>query len=121
MSKIMKELKCYYCDKPDHKKKDCWKLKKDTKEKDNKAQNAPNANIAHDELVIMRGCRPEKMVTDYDASWIIDSGESFYVTPSWDFFTTYEANNLGVVKMRNSGISKIVGARRCLCGDQHRL
>ena len=39
-----------------HIKKDCWKLKKDSKEKDNNAHNIPNANVAHDELVILGGC-----------------------------------------------------------------
>ena len=66
-SKTRRDLKCYYCDKPGHMKKDCWKLKKDSKE-DNKAQIAPNANIAHDELAIIDGCRVECMMADCDVS-----------------------------------------------------
>ena len=57
----------------------------------------------------MGGCGVECMVADCDVSWIIDSGASFNATPSWDFFPTHEANDLDVVKMRNSGVSKIVG------------
>ena len=59
-----------------------WKLKKDTKEKDNKAQNTPNTNVAHDKLVIMGCCEEECMVADCDVSWIIHSSASFHATPS---------------------------------------
>ena len=54
------------------------------------------------------------MVADCEVSWVIDSGASFHATPSRDFFTTYEANDLGVVKMGNNEVSKIVGK-----GDVH--
>lgn len=66
-------------------KKDCWKLKKDMYEKDNKAQSISNVNVGNDELVIMGGCGYECMVGNCEMSWIIDFGASFYATPNRDF------------------------------------
>lgn len=88
-------------------KKDCWKFK--YMKEDNETQNAPNANVAHDELVIMGDCGQECMVADCNVSWIIYSRASFHAIPSLDFFDIYEVNDLGVGKMKNSGVSKIVG------------
>lgn len=54
------------------------------------------------------------MVANCDVSRIIDSSTSFQATPSRDIITTYEANDLGGVDMRNSVVFKIMGQ-----GDLH--
>lgn len=43
-----------------------------------------------------------------------DLSVSFHATPSCEFFTSYKALELSVVKMENSSISKILGQ-----GDMH--
>lgn len=51
-------------------------------------------------------------VVDRNVWWpivIIYSSASFHAIPSLDFFDIYEVNDLGVGKMKNSGVSKIVG------------
>ena len=113
-SKSRKHLKCYYCDKTSHMKKDCWKLKKDLKNKDNKDQGETNTNVVHDDMVILSDCENDCLTADCDASWVVDSGSSYHATPSRIFFTTYEPSDLGIVKMKNSDTSKIVGL-----GDVH--
>ena len=46
-----------------------------------------------------------------DNNWVIDSSASFRVTSHSDFFTSYRTGDFGNVRMRNSGVSKIVGIR----------
>lgn len=55
--------------------------------------------MAQDELTIMSDCGKACLTTECNFNWVIDSGASFHATPSQDFFTTYEAANLGIVKM----------------------
>lgn len=61
------------------------------KEKDNKGQNNQDANLVHDELVVIFYCGNECLTADCYASWVIDSSASFHATPRLIFFTTYEA------------------------------
>lgn len=44
-----------------------------------------------------------------EMSWVIDSGASVHATSRKDFFTSYAADDYGVVKMGNDGVSKVVG------------
>lgn len=108
-TKPKKDLKCYYYNKNGHIKKDYWKLRKDLKEKDNKGHNNQDVILVHDELVIVFYYGNECLTTDCDPNWVIDSNASFHAIPSRDFFTTYEASDLGMVKMRNDSTSKIIG------------
>lgn len=54
-SKLRRDLRCYYCDKLDHMKKNCWKLKKD-KRKDNNDRDDNNEKITQDNLMIKANC-----------------------------------------------------------------
>ena len=47
-------------------------------------------------------------VAKNDVEWIVDSAASHHVIPTKGLFTTYKANDFGVVKMGNSSYSKIV-------------
>ena len=67
-SKSKENLKCYYCDKTDHFKKDCLKLKKDLKNKDNKDQRENNTDARHDDLVIFSNCENGCLTAYCDAS-----------------------------------------------------
>ena len=89
-SKSKKGLKCYYCNKLGHIKKDCWKLKKELKGKnvDNKTEDDKNVNVMHDDLLIIFDCGNDCLTTNYDTSWVVDSGASFHATPNQNFFTT---------------------------------
>lgn len=106
-SKPRKDLKCYYYDKNGHIKKDYCKLWKDLKEKDNKGHNNQDVTLVHNELVIVFYYENKRLMAHCDPNWVIDSNTSFHATPSRDFFTTYKASDLGVVKMRNSGLLKL--------------
>lgn len=44
-----------------------------------------------------------------DCFWIIGSGASFHVTPHEGFFSSYQKEDFGTVKIRNHVKSKIVG------------
>ena len=44
-----------------------------------------------------------------NTSQFVDSGASFHVTPRADFFTSYTSGKFGYVRMKNEGISKIIG------------
>ena len=57
-------------------------------------------------IVIDDGC---VSLATQDNNWVIDSGASFRVTSHSDFFTSYRTGDFGNVRMRNSGVSKIVG------------
>lgn len=49
------------------------------------------------------------MASSNDISWVVDTGASFHAISHRDFFTTYESGDFGLVKMGNSGVSKMVG------------
>ena len=44
-----------------------------------------------------------------DSNWEVDSGASFHVTSHSDLFTSYRTGDFGNVRIRNNGVSKIVG------------
>lgn len=48
-----------------------------------------------------------------ESTWVVDSSALFHVT-SGDFFSSYTSGDFGSVRMRNDGVSKIVGT-----GDIH--
>lgn len=78
--------------------------------KNNYDRDGHNANVEeHDELMIMANSGKECLIVEYNSICVIDSETSFHATPSQDFFTTYGVEDLGVVKMKNNGTSKIVG------------
>uniref|UniRef100_A0A2N9IAG3 CCHC-type domain-containing protein n=1 Tax=Fagus sylvatica TaxID=28930 RepID=A0A2N9IAG3_FAGSY len=85
------KVKCFYCDKEGHIKRNCkaWKNKQETNQK--KADDH-NCHVAD----------------PYD-EWVIDSVASYHVTSRREFFTSYKAGNLGRVKMGNKSYADIVG------------
>ena len=48
-------------------------------------------------------------VAKNDVECVVDSAASHHVIPAKRLFTTYKANDFGVVKMGNSSYSKIMG------------
>ena len=88
-------------------KKECriWKNEQNEVKKENKETNIITAE-GDIMIVIDDGC---VSLATQDSNRVIDSSASFYVTSHSDFFTSYKTGDFGNVRMRNSGVSKIVG------------
>ena len=84
--------------------KECriWKKEHNAVKNENKETNA----IGDIMIVTDDGC---VSLATQDSNWVIDSGASFHVTSHSDFFTSYKTGDFVNVRMRNSGVSKIVG------------
>ena len=104
-SKSRRDIKCFHCNRPGHKKKECrfWKREQIEMKKNEKETNtiATEGNIT---IVCDEGC---VSLIAQDSNWVIDSGASFHV--HGDFFRSYSASDFGNVRMGNNGTSKIVG------------
>ncbi|RDX91185.1 hypothetical protein CR513_26867, partial [Mucuna pruriens] len=61
-----------------------------------------------DDLVILRDFESVNFVSD-ESMWIIDSGATLHVTPRKEFFTSYIADDFGVLKMGNDVVTKVIG------------
>jgi hypothetical protein len=107
------KVKCFYCDKEGHIKRNCkaWKnkLKEETNKK--KADDHNTTAVSLDEDVVVLSIEEDECchVADSYDEWVIDSTASYHVTPRREFFTSYKAGNLGRVKMGNKSYADIVG------------
>ncbi|KAL4379562.1 hypothetical protein GQ457_02G035640 [Hibiscus cannabinus] len=119
-SKSRSKIICYYCGKPNHKKLECRSLKRDQKNgtvKCDQVDPKKRKKIAQPLFLQKKKkmeffCSEEIIISiliKMIASWIVDSGASFHVTPHGDFFSTYQPGDFGAVKMGNQETSKIVG------------
>lgn len=61
------------------------------------------------DVIILSVCERTCFVLTSDADWVIDTGASFHCTSRMDIFISYQLCDFGVVRMGNSGISKLVG------------
>ena len=82
-----------------------WKKEHNDLKKENKKT---NVIVAEGDIMIVTNDGCVSLATQ-DINWVIDSGASFHVTSHSDFFTSYRTGDFGNVRMRNSGVSKIVG------------
>ena len=87
--------------------KECriWKKEHNDVKKENKET---NAIAAEGDIMIVIDDSCVSHATQ-DSNWVIDSRVSFHVTSHSDFFTFYRTDDFGNVRMRNNGVSKIVG------------
>ena len=108
---------CFYCGKPGHFQKDCRHLKKD-KSVGNKVEprkipddkNTSAIATSNEELLFI--CEQTSVnLASGECTWVIDSGASYHITPSREYFSTYIAGDHGYVKMGDSGECKITGVR----------
>ena len=107
-------IKCYYCHKPGHIKRNCRKLKRsksrersEDKEEDKDKDTA--AVVLDEELAIVT-CDEECVNTiSDDCTWVADSAATSHVTPYREMFSSYTHVSSGVVKMGNKDTCNIVG------------
>ena len=101
-------MKCFHCQKMGYVERECrlWKTeqareKYDAKKNDNTTTIIDgDLGIVYDESLVNLTC--------HTSNWVIDSGDSFHVTPHCDYFTSYANSNYGHIRMGNEGASKIV-------------
>ena len=87
--------------------KECriWKKEQNDVKKENKET---NAIVVEGDIMIVTDDSCVSLATQ-DNNWVIDSGATFHVTSHNDFFTSYRTGDFGNVRIRNKGVSKIVG------------
>ena len=108
------KLTCFYCGKPRHFQKDCRHLKKDKDAaKDVKPriffeENGTFAIGTSEEEILFICEQASTHLACEESTWVIDSGPSFHITPSREFFLTYTTRDHGYVEMRDNGERKIV-------------
>jgi transposase InsO family protein len=113
------DVECYYCGKKGHTQRYCRQAKKENKKanyknqknnqkKDDGGNDNTEVNAITDEFFV---CCDFDMVnvTHDDLSWIADSGATCHVATRRDFYSSYTPGDYGVVRMGNTGLSKIVG------------
>jgi hypothetical protein len=111
-SKVKKiKLKCWFCEKYGHLKKDCWKKQQASKEdppKEMKEENATeigsttSSGMDDDFLTI-------GIVSRYDQQWLLDYGASNHMCFHIGWFITYQSIDDGIVYMGNDISCKVVG------------
>ncbi|KAE8702282.1 hypothetical protein F3Y22_tig00110483pilonHSYRG00048 [Hibiscus syriacus] len=104
-SQSKKRIKCYYCKKFGHMKKDCPKRKEksESHEQQNDRANVADADSSSDAEIILE-------VSNSCASgrWILDTTSTFHISTSKDVFSTYEKHS-GSILMGNDHSCQVVG------------
>lgn len=104
------KVKCWFCRKSGHLKKDCWKRQQESKEDSStKKKEANTTNIG---LASKTGMSDEVLSVDlssHDQHWLLDSGASNHMCIHREWFKTYKPINYGVVYMGNDVTCNIVG------------
>jgi hypothetical protein len=99
-----RKFRCYYCDEEGHLKRNCPKRKKDMKDENPVTAVAEDSSHASDGDLFL--ATTESLGK---SDWILDSGCSFHMCSVKQLFDTYQACDMGTVKMANGARSKIVG------------
>ncbi|KAK3010846.1 hypothetical protein RJ639_011525 [Escallonia herrerae] len=98
-----KKLKCYYCHKEGHYRKNCPERK--GKKKDNSKTADPGVvedNFDSADVLSVT-------ISSSDGGWILDMGCSYHMCPNRNWFVTYRSFDGGKVLMRNNVTCKVVG------------
>ena len=105
-----RNMKCFYCQKIGHVKRECrlWKREQakengDAQKNDNQDTTAivnGDINIVYDESTMNLTC--------HTCDWVIDLGASLHVTVHHDYFTSYVNSDYDHVRIGNDVASKIV-------------
>ena len=109
-SKFIKEIKCFYCSKIGHIKKECKKFKKEQfkgKCEENKEDkditivaSDGDTIIVCDDMCVNLACQ--------DSTWVVDTTTLFHITARRDFFSSYTSDSFGWFRMRNETKCEIV-------------
>ncbi|VVB01953.1 unnamed protein product [Arabis nemorensis] len=101
-------LECHYCHKKGHMKKDCWKLKKDSKLGKKQEDGEDRVIVTEDQFLILLESDAINVACQ-DTSWVVDSGATTHAISQRDLFTTYTPGSYGSVKMGNDAVAKVAG------------
>ena len=99
------KAKFWYCNRPGHLKKDCWKQKES--ENNNKEANQVDSGMV-DEVLIVESLPICNISQDADY-WLLDSGASHHMSPHRNWFSSYETVNGNSVFMGNNASCQTVG------------
>ncbi|GKB58406.1 retrovirus-related pol polyprotein from transposon TNT 1-94 [Tanacetum coccineum] len=102
-----------------HTMKFCRQLKKENKKKnynnqknkhkkDDDGDDNTEVNTTTDEFFVCYDYDMVNLAND-DSSWILDSGATCHVATRKDYYSSYTPGDFGVVRMGNTGLSRIAG------------
>ena len=104
------KLKCWFCGKSGHLKKDCWKRQQTSK--GDSSTEKKEANTTDTGSASISGMSDEVLsvsLSNHDQRWLLDSGASNHMCIHREWFKTYKSTNDGVVDMGNDASCNIVG------------
>eukprot|EP00253_Pinus_taeda_P027941 PITA_27941 len=104
------KVKCWFCGKSGHLKKDCWKRQQTSKE--DSSIEKKEANTTDTGSASGSGMSDEVLsvnLLNHDQHWLLDSGASKHMCIHREWFKTYKSINDGVVYMGNDVTCNIVG------------
>lgn len=108
------KIKCNYCHKEGHIKRDCYSLKRRNqnqrfrKNKQSEAAVGENSITYSDALATFDQCIIQQSSSECH-DWIIDSGCSFHMTLEKGWFSTYRKWEGGIVYMGNNNTCRVIG------------
>ena len=105
------KLKCWFCGKSGHLKKDCWKRQQQTSKAESSTEKK-EANTTDTGSASGSGMSDEVLsvnVSNHGQHWLLDSGASNHMCIHKEWFKTYKSINDGVLYMGNDVTCNIVG------------
>lgn len=107
------KMKCFFCKRGSHVKKDCYKYKEWLKKKQSQCDGGKN-NADKVNKVEEPKCDFLFVVNSQSNNgWVIDSGATSHVTNNKQLFNTFDSSAKGIVKVANNTIEKVNGKGTC--------
>ncbi|KAK6917929.1 Zinc finger, CCHC-type [Dillenia turbinata] len=107
-SKSKEVVKCYYCKKIGHIKRNCRLLKEKKDEKGKTVSDDNNTEVVgSDKEIESLVCTPIDCnnVGDPLFEWIVDTGAAYHCVPKRELFRTYKEDDFGIAKIGNNTVS----------------
>lgn len=103
------KLKCFFCKKESHIKKDCKKYKEWLKKKGNNKANEKVNTVAHNEEFLFQIANTAK-----SNEWLIDSGATSHVSNNKQLFETFDSTQSSSVTVANDDTECVSGKGTCV-------